>query len=95
MTSTFQLIFGRNIPGGGFVTDNEWFCFCQFVIASRFDAFTVVDAIGFWKGEQERTKVVTISTDNREGVQVVAERFKTLFNQEAVAIQELPAMQFV
>lgn len=93
--NTFQLFFGMNIPSGGQVSDQEWSSFVSLVVATRFNAFTVQDATGFWKGSQEPTKIVTISTDDRSRINEVCETFKALFTQDAVGIQVLPSMTFV
>ncbi|AGF91125.1 hypothetical protein S-CBP2_0004 [Synechococcus phage S-CBP2] len=93
MTRTYQLFLGRNIPTGGVVTDDQFDTFLQHV---PFDGFTITDAVGYWKGEPEATKVLTVCTDVDDArVMQTAELYKGMFQQEAVAIQELPAMAFV
>ena len=92
MTRTYQLFLGRNIPTGGYVTDNR---FDRFTSRLLFDAFTITDAVGYWKGEKEDTKVLTVCTDDYQMVLDTAALYKAMFDQEAVAIQEMPAMAFV
>jgi hypothetical protein len=94
------LYFGRNRPGGGAVTDEEWQTFLDQVLTPRFPAgLTVVAATGQWKGksglvEQERSEVVTVfhSADEaaRRAVLEVVVEYKRRFRQEAVLREQMP-----
>jgi hypothetical protein len=94
------LYFGRNRPGGGAVTDEEWQAFLDQVLTPRFPAgLTVVAATGQWKGksglvEQERSEVVTVfhSGDEaaRRAVKEVVVKYKRRFRQEAVLRERMP-----
>ena len=94
------LYFGRNRPGGGAVTDEEWQTFLDQVLTARFPAgLTVVAATGQWKGksglvEQERSEVVTVfhSGDEaaRRAVMEVVAEYKQRFRQEAVLRERMP-----
>jgi hypothetical protein len=94
------LYFGRNRPGGGAVTDEDWRTFLDQVLTPRFPAgLTVVAATGQWRGtsgrvEQERSEVVTIfhSGDEaaRRAVVAVTAEYKRRFQQEAVLRERMP-----
>jgi hypothetical protein len=94
------LYFGRNRPGGGTVTDEEWQSFLDQVLTPRFPAgLTVVAATGQWKGksglvEQERSEVVTVfhSGDEaaRQAVMEAVVEYKRRFRQEAVLRERMP-----
>jgi hypothetical protein len=94
------LYFGRNRPGGGTVTDEEWQSFLDQVLTPRFPAgLTVVAATGQWKGksglvEQERSEVVTVfhSGDEaaRRAVMEVVVEYKRRFRQDAVLRERMP-----
>jgi hypothetical protein len=94
------LYFGRNRPGGGAVTDEEWQTFLDQVLTPRFPAgLTVVAATGQWRGksglvEQERSEVVTVfhSGDeaSRRAVMEVVVEYKQRFQQEAVLRERMP-----
>jgi hypothetical protein len=94
------LYFGRNRPGGGTVTDEEWQGFLDQVLTPRFPAgLTVVAATGQWKGksglvEQERSEVVTVfhSGDEaaRRAVMEVVVEYKRRFRQDAVLRERMP-----
>ena len=94
------LYFGRNRPGGGAVTDEEWQTFLDQVLTPRFPAgLTVVAATGQWKGksglvEQERSEVVTVfhSGDEaaRRAIMEAVVEYKRRFRQEAVLRERMP-----
>jgi hypothetical protein len=86
--------FGRNLPGGGTVSDAEWRGFLDSVVTPSFpNGFTVVEGTGQWKGrsgtvERERSAIVTFlhtgSAADRDRVAQVAHEYKRRFHQEAV-----------
>jgi hypothetical protein len=88
------LYFGRNRPGGGTVTDDEWQNFLDQVLTPRFPAgLTVVAATGQWKGrsglvEEEQSHIVTVfhppTEAARRAISDVAQEYKRRFQQEAV-----------
>lgn len=95
---TFQLFLGRNIPDQWeTVTESQISDFLRFVVQPRFDGFTVQEALGFWKGQPEQTVVLTICCESFDQPKVaeIAQLYKAQFKQDSVAIQQLPAMQFV
>ena len=95
---TFQLYLGRNIPDTtDTVTEEQISDFLRFVVTPRFDGFTVQEALGYWKGQPEQTVLLTICCESYDQPKVaeIAQLYKQQFNQDSVAIQQLPAMQFV
>ena len=95
---TFQLYLGRNIPDQTVtVTDQQLKDFLRFVVQPRFEGFTVQEALGFWKGQPEDTVILTICCESFDQPKVaeIAQLYKAQFKQDSVAIQLLPAMQFV
>jgi hypothetical protein len=94
------LYFGRNRPGGGAVSDEEWSVFVNEVLTPRFPAgLTVVSATGQWQGksgvvEQERSEVVTVfhsgTAATRRAIEEVAAEYKRRFQQEAVLRERTP-----
>ena len=61
-----HLTFGRNIGTQGYVTDLDWELYCQEVLDSNFDGYTIQDAMGSWKSVPEDSKVVIINTDDTQ-----------------------------
>lgn len=92
--NTYQLFFGRNVPGGGYVTDDGFDKFLR-IVDTLVDGYTVVDAVGAWEGERENAKLMTVCTDDVDAVYDIARTYKQAFSQDAVAIQVFPPMEFV
>lgn len=88
-----QLFFGRNIPTGGYVDDQAWQQY-QVLLDNLLDGMTILDGIGYWKGEQERMKVVSTSVEQEETVEQIVSVYKQMFNQDSVAVQYMPPLQF-
>lgn len=86
-----RLFFGLSLPSGGGVSLKQWEAFQKDVLAKTFDGFNVVDATGFYKGEPERSKVVTILTDEQgmDKVKQVAQIYATRFNQDSVMMVKI------
>jgi hypothetical protein len=92
-----QLLFGRDIPGGGTVSDGDWSAYVGEVIAQAFpDGFTVSDAEGAWRDARtgaavhEKSKVVFIeapaSPELAGRLERVADVYRRRFHQDAVGI---------
>ena len=86
---------GRDIPSGGYVSNQEWDAFCKSCLDTRFDGYTIQDVQGCWKGKHEDTKLVSITTEYDNLIKEVASLFRDTFKQDSVAIQTLPPMEFV
>ena len=91
-----QLFFGLSIPGGGAVSLGEWEKFRDGQIVNAFEGFDLMDTVGFYKGEPERSKVLTvlISGDEMHKVVELAKSFATQFHQESVMMVTLPVVSW-
>ena len=99
MQKTYQLFFGRNIqntePGrSDYVTDAAWESFRE-VLSIAFDGYTIQDVQGAWKGSQEDTKLVTVTTNYQDKVNDVCTAYMNTFNQDAVGLLVSNPMSFV
>jgi len=92
--NTYQILMGMNVPNGYPVTNEQWQVFIN-IMDTIFDGYTISEVDGVWKGEHEQTKCVTVCTNCVDSVRYVANKYKSLFKQDSVAIQTLPAMEFV
>lgn len=63
--------------------------------AARFDGFSLMPLTGYWKGTAERSVMVQIETMDRAAVMELVEMLKLELEQEAIALQELPALRFI
>jgi hypothetical protein len=93
-----ELFFGRLKPGGSVVTDAEWRAFVAEHVTARFpDGFTVIDALGQYRGrdgqiKEEPTKVLLIvhgpEPRLRAAIQELRDLYRRLFQQESVLLIE-------
>ncbi len=91
-----ELLMGRNIPGGGEVSDSAWTEFVESYVTPRFpDGLTILDAAGQWRNavgvvERERTKAITVLHAGdpvaRRSVSEIAAEYRRRFRQEAVLV---------
>ena len=88
-----QMFFGRNIPDGGYVDDQSWQQY-QVLLDEILDGMTILDGIGYWKGEQEKMKVISTSVEDEQVVDDLVAVYKQMFNQDSVAVQFLPPLIF-
>lgn len=92
-----QLLMGRDIPGGGQVSDSDWRAFLDEEATPRFpDGLTVADAAGQWKDSdtgatvREPSKILTLvitdpdRTEPLKRLGAVAEAYKARFRQQSV-----------
>lgn len=86
-----RLFFGLSLPDGGGVSLKQWQAFQQEVLVKAFDGFNVVDSTGFYKGQPERSKIVTILTDEQgmDKVKQVAQQYATRFHQDSVMMVKI------
>lgn len=90
-----DLYFGRDIPGGGQVSEQEWKAFSDSVISGYFpEGYTEWDANGRWKDTEtgktitEPTKVVTffgkMTKERNASLDSIAQRYLRRFRQQSV-----------
>ncbi|MBO9617078.1 MAG: DUF3574 domain-containing protein [Dyadobacter sp.] len=90
-----DLYFGRDIPGGGVVSEPQWKNFSDSVISNYFpEGYTEWDANGRWKDTDTRqtitepTKVVTFfgkkTKERSAALDSIAQRYLRRFRQQSV-----------
>jgi hypothetical protein len=96
-----QLFFGRNIPGGGHVSDADWAGFAAGVISPAFpDGFSVSDVKGQWRDSEskkivrEPSEIVTIvalqSSALASKISKIADAYRARFHQQSVGVVTRP-----
>lgn len=100
MVATYVL-FGRNIPAGGEVSEQQFSDFLDNVITPAFPSgLTVFDAYGQWRNQdgtrvQQKTKVLWIvgkgSTADSEAINKIVKTYRERFGGAGVLIQTSPA----
>lgn len=96
-----RLYFGRSIPGGGTVSEDDWAAFLRDVVTPRFpDGLTVWRARGQWRGadgtvQGEDVVVIEIlhpaSAQADAALEEIAREYKRRFQQESVLRVRAPA----
>lgn len=89
-----RLFFGRDIPGGGTVSDADWTAFLEEIVTPRFpQGLTVWRADGQWLDEggrtvQEPVLIVEVlhppGAEHDRAMTEIAEEYRRRFRQEAV-----------
>ena len=96
---THSISLGRNIPHAGTVTNQMWIQFLNDTVLASLEYATITDAIGIYKGTLEKSKVISITTEDPAAVDAlikVGDAYKQQFNQESVmyAVTAVPLLQF-
>ena len=96
---THSITLGMNIPNAGTVTNQMWIDFLNVTVLASLEYATITDAIGIYKGTLEKSKVISITTEDAaavEALQAVGDAYKAAFNQESVmyAVTNVPILQF-
>ena len=61
---THSITLGMNIPNAGTVTNQMWIQFLNDTVLASLEYATITDALGIYKGTLERSKVISISTED-------------------------------
>ena len=96
---THSITLGMNIPNAGTVTNQMWIQFLNDTVLASLEYATITDAIGIYKGTLERSKVISITTEDPAAVNAlrqVGDAYKQQFNQDSVmyAVTAVPLLQF-
>jgi len=96
---THSITLGLNIPDAGSVTNQMWIDFLNVTVLASLEYATITDAIGIYKGTLEKSKVISVTTEDPAAVDAlikVGDAYKQQFNQESVmyAVTHVPILQF-
>ena len=96
---THSITLGMNIPNAGTVTNQMWIDFLNVTVLASLEYATITDAIGIYQGTLEKSKVISITTEDPAAVDAlrkVGDAYKQQFNQDAVmyAVTAVPLLQF-
>ena len=94
-----SITLGMNIPNAGTVTNQMWIQFLNDTVLASLEYATITDAIGIYKGTLEKSKVISITTEDPaavDGLRKVGDAYKKSFNQDAImyAVTAVPILQF-
>ena len=96
---THSITLGMNIPNACTVTNQMLIDFLNVTVLASLEYATITDAIGIYKGTLEKSKVISITTEDPAAVDAlrkVGDAYKQQFNQDAImyAVQAVPILQF-
>ena len=96
---THSITLGMNIPDAGTVTNQMWIQFLNDTVLASLEYATITDAIGIYKGTLEKSKVISITTEDPAAVDAlreVGDAYKQAFNQDAImyTVTAVPLLQF-
>ena len=88
-----------NIKDAGTVTNQMWIQFLNDTVLASLEYATITDAIGIYKGTLEKSKVISVSTDDTavvESLLEVGDAYKKAFKQDAImyTVLPVPLLQF-
>ena len=88
-----------NIPNAGTVTNQMWIQFLNDTVLASLEYATITDSIGIYKGTVEKSKTISITTEDPAAVDAlrkVGDAYKKQFNQDAImyAVTAVPLLQF-
>ena len=88
-----------NIKDAGTVTNQMWIQFLNDTVLASLEYATITDAIGIYKGTLEKSKVISVSTDDTAVVDAlleVGDVYKKAFKQDAImyTVLPVPILQF-
>jgi hypothetical protein len=91
-----RLFFGLSKPDGTAVSLSDWESFQNNVIAKQFDGFNIVDSIGFYKGQPEPSKILTLILNKTEirKAEKIAQIYAERFDQESVMMVAVPVLKW-
>ena len=96
---THSITLGMNIPNAGSVTNQMWIDFLNVTVLASLEYATITDAIGIYKGTLEKSKVISITTEDPamvDALREVGDAYKNAFNQDAImyTVTAVPILQF-
>ena len=88
-----------NIKDAGTVTNQMWIQFLNDTVLASLEYATITDAMGIYKGTIEKSKVISVSTDDTavvDSLLEVGDAYKKAFNQDAImyTVLPVPILQF-
>ena len=88
-TTETRLFLGVDIPDGETVTEKDFGSFLSECVTLFFPGFTVTTGTGYWNGEPEGVRVLTVLHNGGRDIgelECIAEAYTRKYNQEAVLV---------
>ena len=86
-----RMFFGLSFPNGGGVSLQQWQEWERTVLAKQLVGFNVVASTGYYKGQPERSKIVTVivfkeDKETMNKIKAIAQDYAKRFGQESVLV---------
>ena len=99
MMQSHSITLGMNIPNAGKVTNQMWIQFLNDQVLPLLQYATITDSMGIYQGTLERSKTISVTTDDPAIVDALLEvgnLYKKAFNQDAImyTVTAVPILQF-
>ena len=65
------------------------------IVSGYFEGFTAYRAMGYWRGQKERTLIVEIETKETDKVKNLITELKKELKQQAIGLVKAPKMIFI
>jgi len=85
----YRIYCGRNIGSRLGVTESQFETWLSQSVTPVFPGFSIQEIVGYWNGQREKSYVLEISTDNRAGVDEVANSYLETFSQDSVMVADV------
>ena len=93
MMQSHSITLGMNIPNAGKVTNQMWIQFLNDQVLPLLQYATITDSMGIYQGTLERSKTISVTTDDPAIVDALLEvgnLYKKAFNQDAIMYNATP-----
>ena len=93
MMQSHSITLGMNIPNAGQVTNQMWMTFLNDQVLPLLQFATITDSMGIYKGTLERSKTISVTTDDAAIVDALLEvgnLYKKAFRQDAIMYNATP-----
>ena len=93
MMQSHSITLGMNIPNAGKVTNQMWIQFLNDQVLPLLQYATITDSMGIYQGTLERSKTISVTTDDPAIVDALLEvgnLYKKAFNQDAIMYNAVP-----
>lgn len=77
--NTLYRLFTENV-------NKEWICQC---ISRHFPGFTLLEGIGYWEGQGERSLCIEIVTEDADKVRIISHAIKEHNKQDSILVQKI------
>jgi hypothetical protein len=89
---TYRLYIGANNTTGTVEREKA-----MAIVSAYYEAFSLFDGVGYWRGEEEKNLIIEIATEDKAGViEMLCRELKQALNQQAIGLLKIESgMSFI